>query len=128
MPHMDRATLANIELEYETRGSGECIVFVHHGAGSRARGNISRADASARHPAYARRRSSAPGHPAFSRGVGENSDFRFHQRQELLLNWLPNIEPFRLPNAGHPLHLDNSHELAGSLRTFFTRHSIGASV
>ena len=30
---MDKARLGNIELEYEIRGSGEVVVFVHHGAG-----------------------------------------------------------------------------------------------
>ena len=29
--------------------------------------------------------------------VGEKSDARFQQRQKLLLEWLPNVEPFVLP-------------------------------
>ena len=30
---MDKASLGDVELEYETRGSGEAVVLVHHGAG-----------------------------------------------------------------------------------------------
>lgn len=54
--------------------------------------------------------------------VGENSDSRFHQRQELLLTWLPNVEPFLLHNAGHLLHLENCRDLARGLASFFNRH------
>jgi pimeloyl-ACP methyl ester carboxylesterase len=57
--------------------------------------------------------------------VGEHSDARFHQRQELLLEWLPVVEPYLLSNAGHLLHLDNGRELARGLADFFARHSIG---
>jgi pimeloyl-ACP methyl ester carboxylesterase len=59
--------------------------------------------------------------------VGENSDSRFHQRQELLLSWLPNVEPFLLADAGHLLHLDNRRDLAQGLVAFFTRHPIAVS-
>jgi hypothetical protein len=31
---MLRATLGDIELEYETVGSGEHVVLIHHGAGA----------------------------------------------------------------------------------------------
>ncbi len=57
--------------------------------------------------------------------LGEQSDTRFHQRQKLLLEWLPNVEPFVLPGAGHLLHLQNPSGLADGLAAFFTRHSIG---
>jgi pimeloyl-ACP methyl ester carboxylesterase len=57
--------------------------------------------------------------------VGEHSDARFHQRHELLLEWLPAVEPYRLSNAGHLLHLDNGRELARGLADFFARHPIG---
>jgi pimeloyl-ACP methyl ester carboxylesterase len=57
--------------------------------------------------------------------VGEHSDARFHQRQELLLEWLPVVEPYLLSNAGHLLHLDNGPELARALADFFARHPIG---
>ena len=60
--------------------------------------------------------------------VGENSDSRFHQRQELLLQWLPNVEPFLLSNAGHLLHLDNLRGAALGMAAFFARHPVGAPV
>ena len=31
---MNRAASAGVELEYETRGSGDTVVLVHHGAGA----------------------------------------------------------------------------------------------
>ena len=57
--------------------------------------------------------------------LGEQSDARFRQRQQLLLEWLPNVEPFILANAGHLLHLENPAGLADGLSSFFSRHSIG---
>lgn len=59
--------------------------------------------------------------------VGENSDSRFHQRQKLLLEWLPNVEPFVLPGAGHLLHLQNASGMAEGLAAFFARHSLGVA-
>ena len=58
--------------------------------------------------------------------VGENSDSRFQQRHELLLKWLPNVEPFVLRNAGHLLHLERPRDLAEGVAVFFARHPIGA--
>jgi pimeloyl-ACP methyl ester carboxylesterase len=46
----------------------------------------------------------------------------FDQRQELLLAWLPNVEPFVLPDATHLLHLQNPGGLAAALAGFFARH------
>lgn len=57
--------------------------------------------------------------------LGEQSDSRFHQRQKLLLEWLPNVEPFVLADAGHLLHLQNPSGMADGLDAFFTRHPIG---
>ncbi|HET7154103.1 MAG TPA: alpha/beta hydrolase [Hyphomicrobiaceae bacterium] len=54
--------------------------------------------------------------------LSENSDSRFHQRQKLLLEWLPNVEPFVLTGAGHLLHLENPGGLAEGLAGFFGRH------
>jgi pimeloyl-ACP methyl ester carboxylesterase len=54
--------------------------------------------------------------------VGEESDARFQQRQKLLLEWLPNVEPFVLAGAGHLLHLQNSSGMADGLAAFFARH------
>ena len=46
--------------------------------------------------------------------VGERSDMRFQQRQKLLLEWLPNVEPFLLARAGHLLHLQNPGGMSSS--------------
>ena len=56
--------------------------------------------------------------------LGENSDSRFQQRQKLLLDWLPNVQPFVLADAGHLLHLENPGGLAEGLAAFFARHPI----
>jgi pimeloyl-ACP methyl ester carboxylesterase len=54
--------------------------------------------------------------------IGENSDSRFHQRQKLILEWLPNVEQFVLPGAGHLLHLQNATAMAEGLAAFIARH------
>jgi pimeloyl-ACP methyl ester carboxylesterase len=59
--------------------------------------------------------------------LGENSDSRFQQRQKLLLEWLPNVEPFLLTDAGHLLHVENPGGLAEGLAGFLARHPIGAT-
>src|SRR5262245_2131953 len=46
------------------------------------------------------------------------------ERQELLLTWLPNVEPFVLSNAGHLLQVQNPRGMAEGLAAFFTRHPI----
>src|SRR5262249_27264448 len=56
--------------------------------------------------------------------VGEKSEARFQQRQELLLEWLPNVEPFVLAGAGHLLHLQNPSGMADALAAFFARHPL----
>jgi pimeloyl-ACP methyl ester carboxylesterase len=56
--------------------------------------------------------------------VGEESDARFHQRQKLLLEWLPYVEPFVLAGAGHLLHLQNPGDMAEGLAAFFARHPL----
>jgi pimeloyl-ACP methyl ester carboxylesterase len=43
------------------------------------------------------------------------------------LEWLPNVEPFVLPKAGHLLHLENQRGLAEGLVTFFARHPIAVA-
>lgn len=57
--------------------------------------------------------------------LGEQSDARFYQRQQLLLDWLSDVEPFVLSRAGHLLHLENPADLAQGLARFFLRHPIG---
>ena len=59
--------------------------------------------------------------------VGEKSDSRFYQRQQLLLEWLPNVEPFVLPGAGHLLHLENPGGMADGLAAFLARHPLGVA-
>jgi pimeloyl-ACP methyl ester carboxylesterase len=56
--------------------------------------------------------------------LGELSDVRFHQRQRLLLEWLPQAEPFVLAGAGHLLHLQNTKGMAEALAAFWSRHAI----
>jgi pimeloyl-ACP methyl ester carboxylesterase len=41
------------------------------------------------------------------------------ERHQLLLDWLPNVEPFVLPEATHLLQLMNPHDMARRLATFF---------
>jgi len=59
--------------------------------------------------------------------VGDKSDTRFQQRQRLLLEWLPNVEPSVLPNAGHLLHLENGAGMTQALASFFARHSLAVT-
>lgn len=60
--------------------------------------------------------------------IGAHSDARFRERQKLLLEWLPNVEPFELPRAGHLLHLQNPRGMAEGLAAFLARHPLGAAV
>jgi pimeloyl-ACP methyl ester carboxylesterase len=48
------------------------------------------------------------------------------ERQRLLLDWLPNVEPFVLPRATHLLEVENPRGLAEGLAAFFARHSLTA--
>jgi pimeloyl-ACP methyl ester carboxylesterase len=60
--------------------------------------------------------------------LGERSDSRFYQRQELLLDWLPNVEPLLIPDAGHLLQFENPRSLAEGMTAFFSDHPIGVGV
>jgi 3-oxoadipate enol-lactonase len=46
------------------------------------------------------------------------------ERQQLLLDWLPNVEPFVLPSATHMLQVQNPRGIAEGLAAFFARHSL----
>ena len=46
------------------------------------------------------------------------------ERQQLLLDWLPNVEPFVLPRATHMLEVQNPRGIAEGLAAFFVRHSL----
>jgi len=61
--------------------------------------------------------------------VGERSlryDPIWGERQQLLLEWLPHVEPFVLPSAAHLLQIENPAGMAKGLADFFARHSSAA--
>jgi len=51
----------------------------------------------------------------------------WQERQELLLAWLPSVEPFVLPAATHLLQVQNPRGMAEGLVGFFARHPLSAS-
>jgi pimeloyl-ACP methyl ester carboxylesterase len=55
--------------------------------------------------------------------LGENSVPTFLERREVLLAWLPNVEPFDLPDATHLLHVENPQAMAEGLTGFFARYA-----
>jgi pimeloyl-ACP methyl ester carboxylesterase len=55
--------------------------------------------------------------------LGERSASTFRERRELLLSWLPNAEPFDLPDAGHLLHAENPDGMAEALEGFVARRA-----
>jgi len=59
--------------------------------------------------------------------LGENTAPTFPERLELLLSWLPNVEPFDLPGATHLFHLQNPQAMAEGLASFYARHALTAS-
>ena len=59
--------------------------------------------------------------------LGENSAPTFRERRDLLLAWLPRVEPFNLPGATHLLHIERPHEMAEALSSFFARHPLEPS-
>jgi pimeloyl-ACP methyl ester carboxylesterase len=54
--------------------------------------------------------------------LGAKSNPIFHERRELLLTWLPNVESFVLPEATHLLQVQNPGGMAEALAAFFARH------
>lgn len=58
--------------------------------------------------------------------LGENTSPTFPERLQLLVSWLPNVEPFTLP-ATHLLHLQNPREMARGLTSFYAQHPLTAS-
>jgi 3-oxoadipate enol-lactonase len=52
------------------------------------------------------------------------SDPIWGERQQLLLDWLPNVEPFVVPDATHLLQVENPRAVAEGLAAFFARHPI----
>jgi pimeloyl-ACP methyl ester carboxylesterase len=59
--------------------------------------------------------------------LGAHTAPTFPERHELLLSWLPNVEPYELLDATHLLHLQNARGMAEGLASFFARHRIAAS-
>jgi pimeloyl-ACP methyl ester carboxylesterase len=51
----------------------------------------------------------------------------WNERQELLLAWLPNVEPFVLTGAGHLVHVENPRAMARGLAAFFAGHPLPAA-
>ena len=59
--------------------------------------------------------------------MGEKSkrgDRIWSERHELLLDWLPNVEPFILADAGHLLQVENPKGMADRLGSFWAHHPI----
>jgi pimeloyl-ACP methyl ester carboxylesterase len=54
------------------------------------------------------------------RSLEQNSIWR--ERQQLLLDWLADVEPFVLPDATHLLQVTNPRAMAERLAAFFARH------
>jgi len=54
--------------------------------------------------------------------LGGDSEPVFRERQELLLDWLPNAEPFELPGASHLLQVQEPRAMAEALASFAARH------
>ena len=59
--------------------------------------------------------------------LGAQSNPTFHERHELLLAWLPNVESFTLPGATHLLQVQNPRGMAESLAAFFAHHPFVAA-
>ena len=59
--------------------------------------------------------------------LGENTAPTFPERLQLLASWLPNVEPFELPDATHLLHLQNPRAMADALAAFYSKHPLQAS-
>ena len=48
------------------------------------------------------------------------------ERQDLLLSWLPNVEAYVLPDAGHLMQVQNPKGMAECLSTFFANHPLSS--
>jgi 3-oxoadipate enol-lactonase len=49
------------------------------------------------------------------------------ERHQLLLDWLPNVESFVLPEATHLMQIENARGMAEGLAAFFARHRLDAA-
>jgi pimeloyl-ACP methyl ester carboxylesterase len=57
--------------------------------------------------------------------LGEHTAPTFPERLQLLVSWLPNVEPFELPTT-HLLHLQDPRGMAEALASFYARHPLTA--
>jgi pimeloyl-ACP methyl ester carboxylesterase len=57
--------------------------------------------------------------------LGEHTAPTFPERLQLLVSWLPNVEPVELPGATHLLHVQNPQGMAEALASFYARHPLG---
>ena len=55
--------------------------------------------------------------------LGGSTAPTFPERRELLVSWLPDVEPLDLPGVTHLLHLQSPRATAEGLAAFFARHS-----
>jgi pimeloyl-ACP methyl ester carboxylesterase len=58
--------------------------------------------------------------------LGENTAPTFPERLQLLVSWLPNVEPVELPTT-HLLHLQKPRATAEILALFYARHPLATS-
>jgi len=56
--------------------------------------------------------------------LGAESRPTFRERRQLLLDWLPDVEPYDLLGANHLLHVQNPDGAADALAAFFARHPL----
>jgi pimeloyl-ACP methyl ester carboxylesterase len=59
-------------------------------------------------------------------GLSMETDPIWGERHQLLLDWLPNVEPFVLAGASHLLQVENPAGMAAALAEFFGRHTLTA--
>jgi pimeloyl-ACP methyl ester carboxylesterase len=59
--------------------------------------------------------------------LGENTAPTFPERRELLLSWLPSVEPFDLPGATHLLHIQHPQAMAEALAAFYAQQLLPGS-
>jgi pimeloyl-ACP methyl ester carboxylesterase len=58
--------------------------------------------------------------------ISQQLDPIWNERQELLLSWLPQAEPFVLPDATHLMAAQNPRGMAGAMTAFFARHPLAS--
>jgi len=59
--------------------------------------------------------------------ISQQLDPIWKERQELLLSWLPQAEPFVLPDATHLMQAQNPRGMAEAMAAFFARHPLAVS-